>query len=156
MPVVFAPHKLTSSQRSLQSVFLAGSIDMGKALNWQETATAALEDQDTLILNPRRTHWDASWVQDISNPPFREQVEWELDHLEHAEYILFFFDPSGSAPITLLELGLQAGRGKTVVVVCPDGYWRRGNVQIVCHRYGFQLFDNLEDGLMVMKRIMKS
>ena len=22
------------------------------------------------------------------------------------------------------------------MVCCPEGYWRRGNVQVVCHRYG--------------------
>jgi len=155
--VIFAPHEITSEQRSLTSVFLAGSIDMGKAQNWQEIATATLEDQDTLILNPRRLDWDSSWEQDIANPQFHQQVKWELDHLEQADYIFIFFDPNGPAPITLLELGLQAGRGKSeIVVVCPPGYWRRGNVQVICNYYNYPLYNSLDDGLAAMKAIMKS
>ena len=34
------------------------------------------------------------------------------------------------APITLLELGLFARSGK-LIVCCPDGYWRKGNIEVV-------------------------
>ena len=44
------------------SVFLAGSIEMGAAEDWQARLTHALQDLDVLILNPRRDEWDASWV----------------------------------------------------------------------------------------------
>jgi hypothetical protein len=44
----------------------------------------------------------------------------------------------------LLELGLFARSGK-MVVCCPGGYWRRGNVQIVCKRFGILLVDTLEE-----------
>ena len=46
-----------------------------------------------------------------------------------------YFDPETKSPITLLELGLYARSGK-LVVCCPHGFWRRGNVDIVCDRYG--------------------
>jgi hypothetical protein len=46
-----------------------------------------------------------------------------------------YFAPETRAPNTLLELGLFARSGK-LVVCCPEGYWRRGNVQVVCRRYG--------------------
>ncbi len=127
-------------------VFLGGSIEMGKAADWQVTVTQALADLDILICNPRRKAWDASWPNTIDFQPFREQVEWELEALERADLILFYFDPQTKAPITLLELGLHARRN--VIVCCPEGYWRKGNVDIVCRRYGIRQVDTLEKLIM--------
>jgi hypothetical protein len=119
-------------------VFFAGSIEMGAASAWQDALAAALADRDVTILNPRRDAWDTSWDQSIDNPMFREQVEWELVGLERADVIAMWFDPATKAPITLLELGLHARSGK-LVVGCPRGYWRKGNVEVVCARYGATL-----------------
>jgi len=124
-------------------VFLAGSIDMGKAVNWQERVEKELEDLEIIIANPRRDDWDSSWVQDISNDKFREQVTWELDSLELAQLILVYFDPDGPAPITLLELGMF-GRTSNMIVCCPEGYWRRGNVQIVCDRFAIPMVETID------------
>ena len=68
-------------------VFLAGSIEMGAAEDWQAEVTSALMDTDALILNPRRDGWDSSWEQSIDNPEFREQVEWELNGIQNVDYI---------------------------------------------------------------------
>jgi hypothetical protein len=116
------------------SVFLAGSIEMGQAEDWQAVVERGLADLDIVILNPRRDEWDVNWVQSIGNPQFREQVEWELAGQEMASVIAMYFAPTTKAPITLLELGLFA-RSRKVVVCCPEGYWRRGNVEVVCCRY---------------------
>src|SRR5262245_48903306 len=89
-----------------RSVFLAGSIEMGQAVDWQTEVTRALDDLDVVVLNPRRDEWDASWVQSIDNPDFRGQVEWELLAQERADVIAMYFAPATKAPITLLELGL--------------------------------------------------
>ena len=125
-----------------RAVFLAGSIEMGTAIDWQAALTAALGDalgeRDVMVLNPRRDSWDASWRQSIDNPQFRGQVEWELDGLERADVIAMWLAPDTKAPISLLELGLHARSGK-LVVGCPDGYWRKGNVEVVCARYGIPL-----------------
>jgi hypothetical protein len=125
-----------------RSIFLAGSIEMGRAEPWQAQVEAALSDLDVVILNPRRDEWDASWVQSIANPPFREQVEWELAAQDLATVIAMYFAPATKAPVTLLELGLAARSGK-LVVCCPDGYWRKGNVEVVCARYGISLVADL-------------
>lgn len=141
--VVKAPN--TDWTRNDYTIFLAGSIDMGKAENWQVRVEKALDGYDDItVYNPRRDDWDSSWVQDISNPQFKEQVTWELDHLERASLIVFYFDPNGPAPITLLELGLFLPT-HDVIVCCPEGYWRRGNVQIVCERSGIKLVDNIDE-----------
>jgi hypothetical protein len=120
------------------SIFLAGSIEMGAAEDWQRQVESALDDLPVVILNPRRDAWDASWVQSIDDPQFREQVEWELEAQERANVIGTYFSPATKAPVTLLELGLFARSGK-LVVCCPGGFWRKGNVEVVCARYGVPL-----------------
>jgi len=86
-------------------VFLAGSIEMGKAENWQKRVAEALTD--ATVLNPRRDDWDSSWKQSIKNQKFRKQVEWELGAQQDADLILMHFEPGTQSPITLLELGLS-------------------------------------------------
>jgi hypothetical protein len=135
-----APIQVPAGRRSL---FLAGSIEMGVADDWQARVAAALADRDGVILNPRRDDWDASWRQSIDEPRFRGQVEWELDGLDRADVIAMYFAPDTRAPITLLELGLHA-RGGRLVVCCPDGFWRRGNVDVVCARFGVPRVPDLD------------
>ncbi len=143
MARVLKPPTRVDLSPGARSVFLAGSIDMGQAEDWQSTVTRALGDRDVVILNPRRDEWDASWEQDIAFAPFREQVEWELEGLERATIIAVYFAPTSKAPVTLLELGLFA-KSDRVVVCCPEGYWRRGNVEIVCRRYEVQMAADLD------------
>jgi hypothetical protein len=135
MPVYKPPAPWTATDSMV--VFLAGSIEMGIAIDWQAALTAQLPT-GVVVLNPRRDEWDASWRQALDEPRFREQVEWELDGLERADVIAMWFAPETRAPITLLELGLHA-RGGKLVVGCPDGFWRKGNVEVVCARFGVPL-----------------
>ena len=133
-----------------RSVFLAGSIEMGLAGDWQAEVIAALADLDIIILNPRRTDWDSSWRQSIDDTRFREQVEWEIAAQERADLIAMYFAPETRAPITLLELGLFANSGKQVVC-CPDGYWRKGNVEVVCARYRIPLVETLAELIALVR-----
>ena len=135
-----------SAHVHLPSVFLAGSIEMGVAVDWQAEVSAALSKLDVLVLNPRRAAWDASWEQSIDNPPFREQVEWELDALDAADVVLLYFSPDTKSPITLLEMGIHAAKNpEKMIVCCPDGFWRKGNVDIVCNRYGVLQANTLDE-----------
>jgi len=131
------------------SIFLAGSIDMGNAEDWQEKVSTAFPD--AVVLNPRRDAWDASWKQSVDNPQFREQVLWELEALERAKVIACYFSPTSQAPISLLELGLHAHTGK-LVVLCPEGYWRKGNVDIVCERYKINTVNSFEELIELCKK----
>src|SRR5689334_7546681 len=136
-----APLELIPGEPSL---FLAGSIEMGRAELWQARIEEALADLPITLLNPRRDAWDASWEQSIGNPLFRGQVEWELEAQERADLIAMYFAPQTQSPITLLELGLFAHSGK-LLVACPDTFWRKGNVEIVCDRCGIPLVHSLND-----------
>lgn len=135
---IYKPPSPVALPADARVVFLAGSIEMGAARDWQVELCNALVDRDVVVLNPRRDEWDASWRQSITEPRFRDQVEWELAGLERANVIAMWFAPDTKAPITLLELGLHARSGK-LLIGCPDGYWRKGNVEIVCARYGIPL-----------------
>jgi hypothetical protein len=130
-------------------VFLGGSIEMGIAERWQERIIEDLNYENVILFNPRRADWDSSITQSINDPRFNEQVTWELNSLDNSDIIIFYFDPNTKAPVTLLELGLYAGQWDTkVIVCCPDGFWRKGNVEMVCERYEITLVDNY-DALLV-------
>lgn len=123
-------------------VFLAGSIEMGKAGNWQEQVQQALADEGVLMLNPRRADWNPAWRAEADEPEFRRQVEWELAALEQADIVLMYFTPGTQSPITLLEFGLYARSGK-LLVAAPAGFWRKGNLDITGDRYGVPRYDDL-------------
>lgn len=135
------------------TLFLAGSIEMGKAELWQDKVCEELKDIDGVIFNPRRDEWDSSWEQNIDNPEFKKQVDWELKHLELADSILFYFQPGTKCPITLLELGLHLTNfDQRCYVVCPEGFWRKGNVDITCARYGHEVHEDLSSALNVLRQ----
>lgn len=136
------------------SIFLAGSIEMGIAEDWQSKIEEELKDYDVTIFNPRRDEWDSSWEQTIHNPQFREQVEWELDHLDKADIILMYFDENTKSPISLLELGLYASSGK-MIVYCPEGFWRKGNVDIVANRYDVKQVQSMNELLTAVRNLAR-
>jgi hypothetical protein len=133
-------------------LFLAGSIDMGVASNWQAHVIESLIDTNWTIFNPRREDWDESWEQNKDNAEFRQQVEWELAAQEQAEVILMYFEPNSKAPVSLLELGLFARTGK-MIVVCPEGYWRKGNIDIVCEKYNVKQLSSLNEAIDYLKNL---
>jgi len=141
--VIMAPNSIKGITNG---IFLAGSIEMGKAVDWQTEISNKLKGEDVTLFNPRRDDWDSSWEQKITNDKFREQVEWELNAMEQAEKIVIYFDPKTTSPITMLELGIHSHSGK-MCVCCPDGFYRKGNVDIVCKFYGIPMVNDI-DGLI--------
>lgn len=152
MKEIKAPDSISEKIQGSKYLFLGGSIEMDKADNWQKLAVEMLVDTDWTILNPRRASWDSTWKQSKDNPQFREQVEWELNAQEIADKILMYLDPATKSPISLMELGLFEGTHK-MIVVCPLGFWRKGNVDIVCERYGVPQEATLEDAIAKLKAL---
>ena len=149
-----APNNPIMNALYRDSVFLAGSIEQGTAENWQERLVRELELEPHLIIyNPRRENWDPTLEQTMENETFNEQVVWELKRLEKATVIPMYFQPGTKSPITLLELGLFASSGK-LIVCCPEGFWRKGNVDILCREKQIQQVDSIDAlVLAVMDRI---
>lgn len=157
MQIIKAPY-LVNFDSPFFSIFLGGSIEMGKAEKWQDELSEQLKDlSHLLILNPRRDDWDSSWIQSKDNPQFRQQVEWELNCQEKADLLIYYFASNTMSPITLLELGLFSSSEAELIVYCSDDYPRKGNVDIVCERYGiFQVNSKKELIEEIKKRYIKN
>lgn len=132
------------------SIFLAGSIEMGKAEEWQKKIVDSVPNLPYIFFNPRRDDWDNSWAQKKSDKNFRQQVEWELEALETADFIVMYFDPETQSPISLLELGLHARDGK-LIVICPEGFWKKGNVDVTCEYYNVRQVESIDEFIDMLK-----
>ena len=143
--IVYPPivrRKLVATNRP--SIFLGGSIEMGKAEDWQAHAAGRLIHGASIIYNPRRPDWDSSWEQKIENEQFNVQVNWELDRITEADVVVMYFDPDTKSAISLMELGiLSALKPSATHVCCPEGFWRKGNVDILCERAGIMSHESL-------------
>jgi hypothetical protein len=128
------------------TVFLAGSIEMGAAEDWQVELPKKFLDVAVTFFNPRRDEWDSSWKQEQSNPQFNYQVNWEMNMLEQCDIIFMYFSPETKSTISLLELGIHSKDSK-LIVCCPDGFWRKGNVEIVCTRNNIPMFNTMEEAI---------
>ncbi|ROW05252.1 hypothetical protein VSDG_00290 [Cytospora chrysosperma] len=139
------------------SIFLAGTTEFA---TWRGTFLAVLEGlylageanpppyPSTTVYDPFQPNWTGDWREDLGDGRFRAQVEWELERQDGAAVVAFFLDERSRSPVSLLELGLCARSGKAVVG-CERGYWKRGNVQAVCQRYGVPMADDL-NGLVTL------
>lgn len=157
---VYSPPKYPDT-KGKSSIFLAGSIEMGKARNWQAEFISMFQslllkspqiEEKWVILNPRRWDWDSSWEQSITNAQFYQQVDWELTFLERATHRIFYFAEDTISPISLLELG-KFGAMENSYVVTEHKYERKGNVDIFCHRYQIPIYPHMN---VVFNKIFKS
>lgn len=151
MKVIYPTNKIETQGIK---IFLAGTIEMGNSIDWQqkiiEDFQEYYQDKEITILNPRRKDWDSSWVQTIENEQFSGQVNWELDALEASDFIIMFFDKNSKSPISMLELGLFAD-SKKMLVCCEEGFWRKGNIDIVCKRKGIPTFETIDHLIAALK-----
>lgn len=132
--VVIAPNRYP--QEGFK-VYLAGAIDMGDAVNWQQEVIAQFADTEGIILlNPRRSEFTDAMEQ--------SQIEWELEAMENADLILMWFPKASEAPISLLEMGLYLRSGKLLIGV-EDGYYRQKNIELTTRRYNVPVFYTLNE-----------
>lgn len=155
MPTLVAPNTIPVDLTT-PVVFLAGSIEMGKAEPWQNKISDLIGQlaPQVLVANPRRESWDASLSQELANPTFNQQVRWEQDYITRADLVIFYFQGGTFSPITLLELGGHLARldaPRSTIVCCPKDFWRRGNIEVMLDRRGLdqplKSFDELMEYL---------
>jgi len=154
MNIIKAPGTTRSTS---PSVFLAGTIEMGTARDWQQELSDALIPYPITIYNPRRNEWDASWNNhgDHISPQLRQQINWELRHLEDADLIAMWLEGNSKSPITLLELGIHSRHPK-IVIGCPPEYYRAANVYVTADYYGLPLCRDWESFVQaVQNRVMQ-
>jgi hypothetical protein len=150
MKIIVAPQKITKQSKPV--IFLAGSIAMGRAENWQTDLAKELKLYPGTLLNPRREHWGYNWTQSIKNKKFKEQLEWEFTGLKQSDYIVMYFAPDSKSPISLLELGLFSQSHK-IICCCPKKFWRRGNVEFICQKFQIPLVENLGELVNRLKKL---
>ncbi len=162
------PPALLLKEKGSYSIFLAGSISTGKtdkpdgqAEEWQKKITDAIKSMpkaaisNVHIYNPRRDEWDPSWEMSIDDKEFADQVEWELEHLEAANLIVMYLQPGTLSPISLMELGLYAkdvyAIRKDMIVLCPEGFHRKGNVDVMCMYFDITIAKDMDDLIKKIK-----
>jgi hypothetical protein len=114
------------------------------AEDWQSPVVDRLRDLDVVVFNPRRGAWTPGTPLESEPEELRRQINWELDAIERSDLMAFYFATGTKSPISLLELGLIAGR-KQAVVCCPPGFWRKTNVDVICDRFDIQQVHSLKD-----------
>lgn len=119
----------TSQSLHNKSIFLAGAIDLGKAVDWQSELAPLLSKNGWIVFNPRKETWIEEKISLV------RQIKWELERIQAANYILFYLPATSTAPISLLELGLVLGLGKPVIVCCEPDYYRYTNVVLTFNSY---------------------
>lgn len=129
MSKIFIPpavNKISDSKAGASSVFLAGTIEMGKSVDWQDVICKELAEYEIDIYNPRRL------VSPDDETELTEQINWELNYLYFCKTIFMRLLPGTISPISLLELGLCQGEidRKKIIVCCEPGYTRFKNVMV--------------------------
>jgi hypothetical protein len=154
MKTIFTPpDNISQRDFSKPSIFLAGTIDMGNSVDWQAETIDMIQrfrPSHYNIFNPRRGDWDSSWEQKFENSHFYQQVNWELNAIEEADWVLLYLKGGSQSPISLLELGILTAEPEKTIVVCEAGFWRKGNVDIVCDRYGIPMFESIKDWVVTL------
>lgn len=154
MNTIYPPNKVPHPYTE-KIVFLAGSIEMGAAIDWQNQVIEKLKDLPVTILNPRRLDWDSSWKQGQNEQPFRDQVLWEMSSIAKADVVFFYFDPNTKSPISLMELGLCLGGESKLVVCCPAAFYRQPNVAITCEVGDVPIYETLDEAINVLIQKIK-
>lgn len=117
------------------SVFLAGAIDMGAAVDWQAEVIKALTPHKITVVNPRRAKFDETTLD--------EQILWELEALEDVNRIFMWFPKDAKAPISFFESGLYL-RSHKMIIGAELGFYRRRNLELTTRRYGVKLHESIE------------
>jgi hypothetical protein len=153
--VITAPQKETPKELAVKQprLFLAGTIDMGISIDWQKKAAKALEDLPVTLFNPRRTHWNRNWIQSARSvhSKLKEQILWELKHMEKADIVAVWLAPKSQSPITLLEIGLHARSGK-MIIGCPYTFWRAANIYVTAARYRVPVVCNWREFIDTLRK----
>lgn len=134
-------------------VFLAGTIDNGSSVNWQDQVIEKLSDSTpngiTLVVyNPRRSNWNPTHEDQMI------QIDWEQRALADANHIFLVLLDGSKSPISLLELGLYAA-SKKITVFCTKKFYRYDNVYDTCTRNNIELVETTNPTTIARKILGK-
>lgn len=113
------------------TIFLAGSIEMGKAKPWHDAVASQIARRTTqpiAFYNPRR-------VEDFTPDMEDEQILWEQERLSTCDYIFMHLQGDTKSPISLLEFGEFIRSGKLFIDV-PKDFYRYKNILLTAEQAG--------------------
>ena len=150
---IFTPEtvKVESNVFDNKSVFLAGTIDNGDSLNWQDKTIIELINlgvKNINIYNPRREHWPSS----DNKKEIEYQIKWEQTNLDKSDLIIMVLLDDSKSPISLLEMGLYAKSNK-LIVFCTPNFYRWDNVRLTCEKYHIPLIQDVTPLIIANKII---
>lgn len=153
--IIITPEEMVNkgaNKLDTKSIFLAGTIDNGNSLNWQDKVINELINLGVSckIFNPRREHWNSN----PSKEEMEKQIKWEQDHLDKADIIAMVLLDDSKSPISLLELGLYVNT-KKLIVFCTTNFYRWDNVRLTCEKYNIELVQDLNPLIVANKIINK-
>ena len=149
---IITPETKDFNYSNKKSIFLAGTIDNGNSLNWQDKVIIELINLGISceIYNPRNEHWNSN----PSKEEMENQIKWEQNHLDKADVIAMVLLDNSKSPISLLELGLYANT-KKLIVFCTPNFYRWDNVRLTCEKYNIELIQDLHPTIIANKIISK-
>jgi hypothetical protein len=155
---VFKPPVLPKGiERNAPKIFIGGSIEQGKAIDWQKAVEMALVHYKGALFNPRRENWDPTWEQKASNPQFAGQVNWEMDQIGNSDLVIFFLQAGTLSPISIGEIyWMAATRPDRMIVACEPDFWRRGNIEVMSQREGFILVSSLKELIEELVKVLNA
>ena len=153
--IIITPETIVNkgaNKLNAKSVFLAGTIDNGNSLNWQDKVIIELINLGVSceVFNPRREHWNPNPTKE----DMEKQIKWEQDHLDSADVIAMVLLDDSKSPISLLEMGLYA-KSKKLIVFCTPKFYRFDNVRLTCEKYHIPLVQDLHPLIIANKIISK-
>ena len=153
--IIITPETIVNkgaNKLNAKSVFLAGTIDNGDSLNWQDKVIIELINLgiECEVFNPRREYWNPNPTKE----DMEKQIKWEQDHLDSADVIAMVLLDDSKSPISLLEMGLYA-KSKKLIVFCTPKFYRFDNIRLTCEKYHIPLVQDLHP-LIIANKIISS
>lgn len=104
-------------------IFLAGGITSCR--DWQEELVDLCQNNECLLINPRRADFDISKKEESEI-----QIKWEHEMLSIADHVIFWFSHETLQPITLFELGCMLSKNKKMIVGIDPNYQRKMDLEV--------------------------
>lgn len=136
--------KLPLKDQDKKYYFLAGSINYHLSGNWRGKVTNEMEHLVHFFDPTRIEH------NEFSDFQMKEHIEWELNALNLSDKIILNFLPDAKSPISLVELGLYMKSSK-LVVVCPDQFYQKRYVKVICEKYNTPFFNTIDKAIQYLK-----
>lgn len=147
MTIIRPPKMLAIGDIPKTKLFVAGGIS--NCPNWQAEIEKELDNEDLLIINPRRPNFSMN----TDDPESRKQIQWEHFYIQLSDIVIFWFPCETVCPITLYELGSALKTKKKLVIGTHPNYSRRFDILVQAEMEGHSgiIYDNLTDMISFIK-----